>query len=324
MFVKDSAMTYSCKACGSTKIPRLFVAKEMMYGLRHAFDYCECSECGSLQILKVPTNLADYYPEDYYSFHQAPPAVRTFRQWAAKQRQEYADGRRNRIGSVLCAVFGPPVVCSMNWPQIVGMRTEDRVLDVGCGSGAMLEQMRKDGFRNLTGIDPYMKTEKRSKGLNLLRLELPHLQGEFDAVMLHHSFEHLPEPLEVLHHIRRVLHPAGKVLIRTPVAGCYAWRNYGAEWFQVDAPRHLFIPSEKGMSIIGKKAGLRLDRVVYDSTYIQFPASEGYQQGIPLREASMHRFSLPDLRAYAARARELNAARDGDQAGFILSRTPPP
>lgn len=310
-----------CKACTAQDGLRVFQVKEMMYGLRHVFDYGECLTCGSIQIMQVPGNLSEYYPDDYYSYQPPSSSGKTMRQWFAQQRQEHANGRVNRFGRFLTILFGPPLTAEVNWARLAGIRPEHRVLDVGCGNGAMLAGLRKDGFKNLTGVDPYMRTEVRNEGFVLLRKELRDIDGQFDSITLHHSFEHMPNPFEALQEIHRLLDPAGVAVICTPVAGCYAWRTYGANWFQLDAPRHLFIPSDKGFRILAERAGFNIDRVVYNSTYVQFPASDQYARGIPLRTPDDKRYTRREMLSFADRARMLNEAKDGDQAGFILRET---
>lgn len=40
----------------------------MMFGFRNEFTYIECAVCGTVQIEEVPTDIAEYYPGDYYSY----------------------------------------------------------------------------------------------------------------------------------------------------------------------------------------------------------------------------------------------------------------
>ena len=75
--MSDLSAMMLCRACGRDAVFRLFAAREMLFGLRHRFEYGECPHCGSLQIRQIPANLSDYYPADYYSLQ--PPPARTKR-----------------------------------------------------------------------------------------------------------------------------------------------------------------------------------------------------------------------------------------------------
>jgi hypothetical protein len=135
--------------------------------------------------------------------------------------------------------------------------------------------------------------------------------------MLHHSFEDMPDPLAVLKDIKRLCAPRGVVLIRLPVAGCLAWKEYGVDCYQIDAPRHLVIPSRKGMEILAERAGLHLFRVDFDSDERQFCCNEQYRQGIPLKDprsyaASQRSSTEPDifsLHCRSARSRRRRVRR---------------
>lgn len=313
-----------CEACTARDCLRVFKAREMMFGLRHVFDYGECRECGSIQILQVPADLSEYYPDGYYSRQPPSTSGMALRRWLARQRQEHVNGTVNLTGRMLSTLFGPPLFTDIDWIRLAGIRREHRVLDVGCGSGAILTTMRERGFRDLTGVDPNMRTETRSEGFVLLRKQLADLTGPFDVVMLHHSFEHMPDPAGNLREISRVLTEEGVALISTPVAGSYAWRTYGANWFQIDPPRHLFIPSNKGLGVLARRTGFNVVTTVYNSNYMQFTASEKYTRDIPLRMPDDRHYTRREMRLFAEKARRLNEAMDGDQAAFVLRKVASP
>ena len=106
-----------------------------------------------------------------------------------------------------------------------------------------------------------------------------------------------------------------------------AWREYGVDWVQLDAPRHLYLHSVDSLRTLAAQAGLRLDAVQHDSTAFQFWGSEQYRQGIALRDPrslaqdpASTLFTGAELAAYERRAQAANAAQAGDQAAFYLQR----
>lgn len=54
-----------CRICASAAI-RVFYAREMMFGTREVFQYFECTDCGCVQILSYPDDIARQYPKEYY------------------------------------------------------------------------------------------------------------------------------------------------------------------------------------------------------------------------------------------------------------------
>src|SRR5439155_11939769 len=110
-------------------------------------------------------------------------------------------------------------------------------------------------------------------GITILKRQLGEVEGSFDYVVFNHSFEHMEAPLEVLKHVRSLIAPGGRLIISTPIAATFAWREYGVDWVQLDAPRHPFIPSVEGLKILAGQAGLHVTDV-FNSTEFQFWGSE--------------------------------------------------
>lgn len=315
-----------CRVCGNRTGNRTFAVREMMFGFRDSFDYIECGSCGCLQIADVPRDLAKYYPEKYYSYSPAkePSALRRI---ALRHRFAQSTGKVDTpLGRFLVKRYGDTALS--DWARRLGWRSSDAVLDIGCGSGGLLVQMRAVGFTNLTGLDPYIERDLVYPcGVRVWKRDVAEYDGRCDTAMFHHSFEHVERPAETLENLSRVVVQGGTVLIRTPVAGKHAWRAYGADWYQIDAPRHLFVHTEASIAILAARHGFDVEDVVYDSTARQFWASEQYKRDVPLMDPGSHAvdpnrssFSREDIARFESEARELNRERQGDQACFYLRR----
>ncbi|MGC9941903.1 MAG: class I SAM-dependent methyltransferase, partial [Verrucomicrobiota bacterium] len=305
----------NCLACGNLEGNRVFNAREMMFGTRDVFHYAECSKCKALQITDPPDNLNDYYPSNYYSFDVL--YVGRLRRYLRGQRLRNALGCGGNVGWFLSKVFG--LQRRSEWKSMVKIGYDDRILDVGCGNGQLLAELHEAGFKGIAGLDPYSAEQRTRQGFSIHRCQLNEWKEEQDLVMMHHSFEHMSEPTSVLKDLRRILKPGGSILIRTPVANCLAWRSYGPHWVQLDAPRHLFIPSIDGMKRLAENAGLSVIDIQFDSTEFQFWGSELYQRDIPLTGARKEKyFSRAQLSNFQKQAEALNRKNDGDSACFLL------
>ncbi len=314
-----------CRICHNTAGNTPYSVREMMFGQGERFDYFQCHRCGCLQINEIPTDLSRFYPENYYSY-QAPPVLadNPLKSFLKRRRAAAGLGRGNLLDRLLAAVYRPPDY--FTWFRRMGLARDAAVLDVGCGIGHLLLRMRKDGFTTLSGTDPFVgKPITYANGVTIHDRELADLDGPFDCVMLHHSFEHMPEPLLALREIARLLHRDRYALIRIPVASSYAWRHYREDWFNLDAPRHLHLHSLASMTRLAEAAGFTVAEVVFDSDEDQFWGSEQYRRGIPLRDPRSHAenrraslFSKGEIRAFRRRAARLNQDNDGDTACFYL------
>jgi SAM-dependent methyltransferase len=306
----------TCKACGNTQRFRLFAAREMMFGWRHPFEYAECLDCGTIEIVKVPDNLGDYYPSDYYSLAQAGETRRPssfFRSRATRFLLEApgVDWINRRLG--LRYPF-------LNWARTSGNGQDSAYLDVGCGAGRLLRRMQQCGFTNLRGVDPYAPNEVSEPGLKIERAELASVVGKFDLIILSHVLEHLADPVATLATARGLLNPKGTILARVPVAGSKLAQEYGPHWFNLDPPRHLVVPSLKGMQLIARQAGLTVSHIEFDAIEESALMSESYSRNIPMREAP--KSSRPERNRLRQEARELNHQRQGDLAAFFLGISP--
>ena len=161
--------------------------------------------------------------------------------------------------------------------------------------------------------------------MRILKRGIEELEGEFDFVMLHHSFEHMPEPARALRALRRRVVPGGTVLVRIPVSDSLARRKYGVNWVQWDAPRHLYLHTAKSMRRLADDAGFDILEIAHDSSAQQFASSELYVRGVPYVEHGRYKpgngpraFSRGQWDAFEREAAELNRRGEGDSACFYL------
>src|SRR6476661_4755519 len=280
-------MAASCRICGNSENNRLHTAREMMFGTRERFEYLECSRCGTLQLVDVP-DLAAYYPENYYA-HDAVPVIDIERGWkrrvAARAIGRHLMQRSSKLGAAI-AERRPWIAAQL--PEYIRSLAgrvgfDSRILDYGCGRGDLLRTLRVFGFRNLTGADKFIRDDISFGDVRIYKRGLEELEPPFDLLMLNHSFEHLPDPQNALSQIHRLLSPDGVALIRIPVVS-FAWQKYGVNWVQLDAPRHLFLYTERAFRDLVEGSGLTVERVTYDSEIFQFFGSEQYEHDIPLND----------------------------------------
>jgi len=310
-----------CRICNNLHGNKVHRVREMMFGLREEFDYLECGKCCCLQLLSSPDSFDKYYPENYYSYHNKGEdhfIQKSFFKTVKRILKHKLISSYLKGNSFLNLFIANKYRSYYPWIKQGKLKPDSPILDLGCGKGELLLRMYNDGFTNLAGADPYLKEELTYNcGIRILNKSVDQLQGEFDLVMLHHSFEHMDKPASVLQHIHRISKPNGSVIIRIPVAGSFAWRKYYTNWVQLDAPRHIFIHSVQSMKALCSVIGFEISDIVYDSYELQFSGSEMYLRDIPLI-SDKKIFSEEQINQFNLWSQELNKINDGDAACFHL------
>lgn len=317
----------NCRICNNTEGNKAYEVKEMQFGLRERFTYFQCSKCECLQIAEVPADMSAYYPSNYYSFLSSSPdkpqnpLIRLIK----NHRNRYAVFNKGLSGKFIYK-FLP--AGKLRMLSRISLTKNSRIMDVGCGSGAILYDLKELGFKNLLGIDPYINEDLVYRnGLKILKKYIHEIEGKWDLIMFHHSFEHIPDPLETMQSVSELLAEGGVCLIRIPTVSSYAWQHYRENWVQLDAPRHFFLHSVKSIELLADKAGLKVDSIVYDSNEFQFWGSEQYMRDIPLYNPqyqsfgpSRSLFSPKEMSRFRQKATELNQKKEGDACAFFLQK----
>jgi 2-polyprenyl-3-methyl-5-hydroxy-6-metoxy-1,4-benzoquinol methylase len=94
-----------------------------------------------------------------------------------------------------------------------------RLLDIGAGSGILLEQAEKIGYQS-ESVEPscWLQEQAIKRGLTIHLGTFPHknIKQGVDVVTLIDVIEHVPNPVELLNSIREYLDDDGIGLIVTP------------------------------------------------------------------------------------------------------------
>jgi SAM-dependent methyltransferase len=301
---------------------------EMALGTRETFVYEHCQACGSLQIAAVPAHLEQYYPpSQYYAYRSPSRGVRaSIRHLARVAWWGAALFSPEPLFAVLCAL--PQVGSRMRTNRLRALRGQRlargaRIADVGGGAGEMLQILRSLGFRHLTCVDPYSPVSGAHDGIDFLKGCLQSAEERFDLIMYHHSLEHVPDIEGELRTARAHLAPGGLLLVRLPLLPNEAFATYGPHWAEIDAPRHLHIPSRAALRTMAARCALDVVASGSDTQELEFWASEDYARGLSRRDVEGARtgvraFCSTRMRAYRRRADRLNAQDRGGRGWFLF------
>jgi SAM-dependent methyltransferase len=326
---RTQSSSHVCRICEAEAGNRIHIVREMMLGLRDEFEYVECQACGCLQLINSPEDFSRYYPSAYTAFGapslEASSVYQRLRYQIRKQRNKAFFKRPNWFERHLIESYDNLPLQAFSRMRVP---LDARILDVGCGSGVLLADLKELGYTNLLGLDRFVPQDVADKHpVKIVKGELRDLKGtSWDVITFNHSFEHMAEQGDVLRATADLLAPAGRCLVRVPVLN-WAWEHYGVNWVQIDAPRHLFLHTTKSFRLLAASAGLDLVDIDYDSNEFQIWVSELYSRNVPMSSAKGGRpeelFSRSELQRFRAKSRELNAKELGDSACFTLRRSNP-
>jgi SAM-dependent methyltransferase len=111
----------------------------------------------------------------------------------------------------------------------LGLTKDAHILDLGCGPGYFLDNMKERGYTNVTGVtlSPEDIDMCKQKGHRIKQYDisfLPQKDGYYDEsvdfIFLRHALEHSPYPFFSLMEYNRILKQGGKIYIEVPAPDC--------------------------------------------------------------------------------------------------------
>lgn len=236
----DPEAKIPCQICGSPdRVP--FTRRAAR------FEVTTCRGCGLGETTPPPPaeELRSLYVGDYAAEH-----ARKFGRFVERGRRAFVRAQARRIA-----------------------RRAGRgghVLDVGCGDGKLLAALAALGY-DCSGTEINPRVHEGLPASIAVRLvagglaEAGFASRSFRIVVLRHVLEHLPDPLETLREVRRIIAPGGTLIVAVPNLASWQARLTREHWFHLDLPRHLFhfTPSSLGRALA--RTGFRVERTSHFS-----------------------------------------------------------
>ena len=116
-----------------------------------------------------------------------------------------------------------------NYVDPLALPKDAAILDLGCGPGYFLDEMKARGYTNLVGVtlSPGDIALCESKGHTIKKYDLsfiPQKEGYYDEsvdfIFLRHALEHSPYPIFSLMEYNRLLKQNGQIYIEVPAPDC--------------------------------------------------------------------------------------------------------
>jgi len=215
----------SCKLCGGLLKAQFTAVRDPQ--TNQTFSILECTQCGLGHTSPQPENLGEYYGPTYHGGRHSFTARRAI---------------ARRLGIV---------------EEVAGPGYCRNLLDVGCGDGSFLKaaQARSGWVIAGTEINP---VAARASGIEVCDSieEVGAVAGPFHCITLWHSLEHLRDPVAALKTLSGFLVTGGVLIASVPNFSGLQAQAFGADWFHLDVPRHLYHFGRRSLSLALDAAGL--------------------------------------------------------------------
>lgn len=220
--------------------------KTVRYFADQRADLYRCEGCGYATFRPLPD---DQLLERYYGGPWTTPTA------AEQTAKEY-----------FAVDWAPWVIELKLQAQLAGTAWNSaRIHDVGCGVGALVLHLAKQGLR-ATGNDPSGDSINagQARGADMiacadLETYLKKDPGPYDVFFLSHSLEHMREPQADLDLMRKHLSQNGIIVIRVP-NGLHAASRRGrfSNYYWCTFPNHLHYFTPKSFECLFDSVGLKL------------------------------------------------------------------
>ncbi len=158
-------------------------------------------------------------------------------------------------------------------------------LDIGCGTGEFLHACASSGLKCM-GIEPSKLARTQAiKNYNLSVSSDTNLgniaECSFDSITMWHVLEHLPDVVNTVSGLQKILKKKGKVIIGVPNHKCLDAKIYKEYWAAWDVPIHLWHFSQHTIETLFKKNNFKLIQkkpMIFDSFYVSL-LSEQFKTG---------------------------------------------
>ena len=219
----------SCLICDSTNI-------EPLNGYA-VHDLVKCNSCGFVFMRRIPTlqELIDYY--SVYAYEQA---------------KEMPEPTRLSYEALL--------------DSMEPYRKNNRILDVGCGEGWVLDIAKKKGWE-VYGTEFSEKAIEicRQKGIKMYEGVLdPNKMDvkDFDVIISSETIEHINNPKQEFGNIYQLLRKGGLVYITTPNFNSYLRRMLKDRFHIITYPEHLSYYTKSTLNKLLKELGFRKKKLL--------------------------------------------------------------
>jgi SAM-dependent methyltransferase len=162
-----------------------------------------------------------------------------------------------------------------------------RILDVGAGPGYYVQAAAGEGWEAYgVEVSPFAAGHaKEALGLEVVcgTLDEAHFpDGRFDAAMMVHVVEHIPEPVATMMELNRVMRTGGALYLSTPNITSRRAKKEGASWWALKPGEHILFFSPKTVTMLLERSGFEIVEMDTNTLVVSTEGLKGL--GLPVGE----------------------------------------
>ena len=246
----SSLVNPTCFVCGTSNNKKLFVSNNVhgrvVINADDHFHVYKCNTCDSVYLGNVIVSkeyYQKYYDKDYYNASILTSA--NFVQKTCLVLEKFSFSRKVNL-----------------FKNFFKEKKKYNILDIGCGTGKFLLRLDSNVFTKY-GIEINAEGYKQciQNGIIAYNQALQDIDfgtTKFDVITLFHVLEHLENPTQTLLAIHPILSDDGVLIISVPNNRSLGFLLGYKNWFHLDSPRHLFIPSIHTLKYLADKTNFKI------------------------------------------------------------------
>ena len=239
-----------CAVCGSAAQRPAWTVRDTLLEFPGEHRIVRCPDCGTLRMTPRPP-----FEERRKAFSDLYPLF----DWALGRKHAEADSRIARFHEQIA--------------QITRRHRPGKLLDVGCGDGYFMLGMKRRGWE-VKGIELHEKVAAYASD----ELDLDVIGGaedevdwggSYDCITLMGVIEDVDDPNACLMRCREHLAEDGLLMVQTHNIASLEARWFGADWFNIEAPRHVWHFTPQSLKRLLENNGFsERDLLHYGAAYV--------------------------------------------------------
>lgn len=224
-----------CKLCGNNKFEKRRILNPQ--NKIEEFNYYFCSKCKVGYLFDIPTaDLSKNYDSDYNEYQDATEVsiLSNFLEKFYYPRDSYIKNYAKKFNSIL---------------------------DIGCGNGSFLKSVASF-FSKYYGSEfndsAFKKAKEKIKDLVNAGELLENVTEKIDVITMWHVLEHIPDPINFLNKIKKVMSSDSTLIIEVPNSNSLNYRIFKSEYNWVSLPEHIFYYNKESLMFLLESQGFEI------------------------------------------------------------------